>query len=544
MKIGIAQLNSTVGDFPGNAKRLLNAYREAMEQGAEIVVAPELALSGYTSRDLVFQSGYVESCLQALDYLAGEVGDVPFLLGYLDINRERVGKPFRNAAAFLHEGEVKQRVYKSLLPTYDVFDERRYFHPAEKCEPVEWNGRKLGVTICEDIWTEEFLERPLYLRDPVSELVEAGAEIILNLSASPYHQGKVPRRRQLVREVAREHRVPVVYCNAVGGNEHLVFDGHSLVVNRKGRPLAQLASFQEEIAVIDPSEREEVAIDDLPMEEELCKALVLGLRDYVEKCGFERLCLGLSGGIDSALTAVLAVEAVGADRVVGLTMPSEFSSAGSVADSQALAKNLGIACEEVSIQDSFESVKRAMAPLFVGESEDVTEENMQARLRGLFLMAYANKKGSLLISTGNKSELAVGYGTMYGDMCGGVGVLADVTKSTVYALARWINRGREIIPWNSIEKAPSAELRPDQKDQDSLPPYAELDEILDLYIEKQLSVEDILAQTEHGESLVRWVTRRVDLNEWKRYQAAPGIRVTAKSFGPGRRVPIVKKYLS
>ncbi len=542
MKIAIAQINSIVGDFPGNAKRILHAYREALEGGAELVVTPELSLAGYTARDLVFKSGYVESCLQALDYLADEVREVPLVVGYLDKNTQRHGKPFRNAAAFLHEGEVRQKVFKTLLPTYDVFDEWRYFCPGEKREVIEWKGHKLGLTICEDIWTEEFLPRPLYVIDPVAELMADGAEVIINLSSSPFHQGKVAQRRQLVMDVAREHRVPVVYCNSVGGNDQLLFDGNSMVVNKKGRVLAYLESFREEVAVVDLKAREEVKVVDLKTEESLYRALVLGLRDYVWKCGFEKVCLGLSGGIDSALTAALAVAALGAENVHGLTMPSDFSSSGSVDDSLHLAKNLGIGCDTVPIAGAYEAVKSAMAPVFAGDAEDVTEENMQARIRGLFLMSYSNKKGALLLSTGNKSELAVGYCTMYGDMCGGLAVISDLAKTQVYALSRWINRDEEIIPWSTIEKEPSAELRPDQRDQDSLPPYEVLDEILELYVEKQLSADDILKRTGHEENMVRWVARRVDLNEWKRSQAAPGLRVTSKAFGVGRRIPIVQKY--
>lgn len=542
MKIAIAQINSIVGDFPGNAKKILNAYRESLEGGAELVVTPELSLAGYSSRDLVFQSDYVDKCLQALDYLAGEVDDIPLLVGYIDKNSRRVGKPFHNAAAFLQNGEVKERIFKSLLPTYDVFDERRYFHPSNKREVFEWNGRKLGITICEDIWTEEFLERPLYLRDPVAELMADGAEIIINLSSSPFHGGKVPRRRQLVAEVAREHRVPVVYCNAVGGNDQLIFDGHSMLVNKKGRVMMQMKSFEEEVRVVDTNASEETAVKDLKIEEMNYRALVLGLRDYVQKCGFQKVCLGLSGGIDSALTAALAVAALGPENVHGLTMPSEFSSAGSIDDSLTLAKNLGIKCDTVPIGVTYEAAKSAMASVFGGAAEDVTEENMQARIRGMFLMSFSNKTGALLLTTGNKSELAVGYCTMYGDMCGGLAVISDLPKTKVYALSRWINRNEEIIPWSSIEKAPSAELRADQKDQDSLPPYEVLDDILELYVEKQLSADDILAQTDHAEDIVRWVVRRVDLNEWKRHQAAPGLRVTSKAFGVGRRIPIVKKF--
>jgi NAD+ synthase (glutamine-hydrolysing) len=544
MKVGIAQINGVIGDFPGNAKRLLQAYRECLEQGAELVVTPELSLAGYPPRDLVFKSQFVPKCLQALDYLAGEVKEVPLLVGYVDLNDSGCpGKPFRNAAAFLHRGAIVAKVWKTLLPTYDVFDERRYFEPGKKCEPIVWNGLRLGVTICEDIWTEEYLHRPLYERDPVQELCAQGIDLLVNLSASPFHLGKPEIRREMMAEVAKEAAVPIIYANAIGGQDQLLFDGHSLVATPDGRIAVQMPGFTEQCLTVD--------LDAFPQGEaplpqpvaagQLFDALVLGLRDYVKKCGFRSVCLGLSGGIDSALTAVLAAEALGPENVHGLTMPSPFSSGGSVDDSVALAETLGIRCTTVPIADTFASIKAAMAPLFEGTKEDVTEENMQARIRGLYLMSLSNKFGHLLLTTGNKSELAVGYCTIYGDMCGGLAAISDLPKTRVYELSRWINRHREIIPWNTIDKPPSAELRPDQKDQDTLPPYDVLDGILELYVERHLSADEIVS---HGyeENLVRWVQRRVDLNEWKRQQAAPGLRVTSKAFGMGRRMPIVQGF--
>lgn len=544
MKIGIAQINATVGDFPRNAKRILNAYREALDLGAELVVTPEMSLVGYPPRDLVFKSQFVPKCLQALDYLASEIGEVPLLVGYVDRNDSGgPGKPFRNAVAFLVDGKVAGKVFKTLLPTYDVFDERRYFEPGAQGVPIEWNGQRLGVTICEDLWTEEFLERPLYQRDPVVELRKVGMDVMINLSASPFHVGKPGQRRTLLGEVAKEAGVPLVYCNAVAGNDELVFDGHSLVVGADGVVRKQLAGFREEVAVVDVSADEVEEFRESCEEEQVYNALVLGLRDYVHKCGFEKACLGLSGGIDSALTAVLAVEALGAEHVHGITMPSRYSSEGSVSDSVELAANLGMRCDTVPIRESFEAVKGALAPIFAGRAEDVTEENMQARIRGLYLMSLSNKFNYLLLTTGNKSELAVGYCTIYGDMCGGLAAISDLPKTRVYDLARWINREREIIPWDTIEKAPSAELRPDQKDQDTLPPYEVLDAILELYVERQISGDDIIAEHGFDEQTVRWIQRRVDLNEWKRQQAAPGLRVTSKAFGIGRRLPIVQNFL-
>ena len=543
MRIGIAQTNATVGDFPGNAKRILAAYREALEGGADLVVTPEMSLVGYPPRDLVFKTQFLPKCLQALDYLAGEIGDVPLLVGYVDCNEsEMAGKPFRNAVAFLAGGEVVTRVYKTLLPTYDVFDERRYFEPWERCEAIEWNGVRLGVTICEDIWTEDNLRRPLYKRDPVEELRVSGVDVLLNLSASPFHVGKQAMRRKLLGAVARGMGVPLVYCNSVAGNDQLVFDGNSLVMGAHGEPLAQLTAFREEVRVVDLENVDPVAIEDPCEEEQLYEALVLGLRDYAHKCGFRQACLGLSGGIDSALTAVIAAGALGAENVHGLTMPSRYSSEGSVGDSQALAAALGMRCDVVPIRERFEAAKGAMKGVFGDRPEDVTEENMQARIRGLYLMSLSNKFGSLLLTTGNKSELAVGYCTMYGDMCGGLAVISDVPKTMVYAVARWINRNGEVIPRSTIEKAPSAELRPDQKDQDTLPPYEELDALLELYVERNVSGDDLIGNHGFDEQTVRWVQRRVDLNEWKRQQAAPGLRVTSKAFGIGRRFPIVQGF--
>lgn len=549
MKIGLAQINSTVGDFPANAKRIVSAYREALDQGAELVLVPEMALVGYPPRDLVFKSGFVDKCLQALDYLKGEIGEVPLVVGYVDHNQKHgPGKPFRNAAAFLVNGEIKSRVFKTLLPTYDIFDERRYFEPSEQCQPVEWNGRRIGITICEDVWTEDFLHRPLYKRDPVSELREMDVEVILNLSASPYHLGKGEVRRELLGDLAKKSGLPFVYCNSVGGNDQLIFDGGSLVMSSEGVPLVEMAPFDEEIAVAElftesPSRSSVRPIrKSLHPDEEVFRALVIGVRDYIHKCGFETACIGLSGGIDSALTAAVAVEAIGADNVLGITMPSPYSSQGSVDDSVSLAANLGIRCETVPIAEPFEAVRGALAPIFRGLPEDVTEENMQARIRGLYLMSLSNKFNHLLLTTGNKSELAVGYCTIYGDMCGGLAVISDLPKTRVFSVSRWLNRDREIIPWNTIQKPPSAELRPDQKDQDTLPAYEVLDEILELYVEKQLSPEEITENHGFEEKTVLWVQRQVDLNEWKRHQAAPGLRVTSKAFGIGRRIPIVQRF--
>lgn len=544
MRIGIAQINAVIGDFPGNAKRLLQAYRECLENDADLVITPELSLVGYPPRDLVLRSGFVDKCLQALDYLSGEVKEVPLLVGYLDHHDSGTpGKPFRNAAAFLHRGEVVEKRWKTLLPTYDVFDERRYFEPGEKCEPILWNGLRLGVSICEDIWIEGYQERPLYDRDPVKELCDHGIDVLLNLSASPFQLGKTGIRRELVAGLAKDAGVPVVFANAAGAQDELIFDGHSLVASPDGRIAVQMKGFEPACLTVDLDALPagEAALEIAEDGEQVFRALVLGLRDYAWKCGFRSACLGLSGGIDSALVAVIAAEALGPENVHGLTLPSGYSSPGSVSDSVALAQNLGIRCDTVPIEGVFGPVQSAMAPLFQGLAPDVTEENMQARIRGLLLMALSNKEGHLLLTTGNKSELAVGYCTMYGDMCGGLAVISDVPKTRVFELCRWINREQEIIPWSILEKPPSAELRPDQRDQDTLPPYPVLDGILELYVERQLAAEEIVT---HGydEATVRWVQRRVDRNEWKRRQAAPGLRVTTKAFGTGRQMPLAQGY--
>ncbi len=541
MKIGFAQLNTTVGDFVGNRGKLAEAYRELVEGGAELVLAPELAVCGYPPQDLVFKSRFVPTCAASLAELAEAVGEVPFVVGYVEENSGSVGAPFYNAAAVLHRGEIAHRTRKTLLPTYDVFDEGRYFAPGEGGQPFVHRGKRLGITICEDIWTEKYLRRRLYDRDPVENLRVQGIDLLVNLSASPFSEGKPSQRLNMIREVAATAGCPVVYCNAVGGNDQLIFDGHSMAVGVEGRAVA-LGGFREANVVLD--------LDELPaappvFASEIAQvhdALVLGLGDYARKCGFKSAVLGLSGGIDSAVTACLAVEAFGAANVHGVSLPSRYSSDGSKDDAAALAANLGMAYRTVPIESMFRAVRGELDPLFEGRAEDATEENLQARLRGVTLMALSNKFGHLLLTTGNKSELAVGYCTLYGDMCGGLAVISDLPKTQVYELARHINREGEIIPWSSITKPPSAELRPDQRDQDTLPPYEILDAILELYVEESLSGADIIARG-FDESTVRWVQRRVDLNEYKREQAAPGLRVTSKAFGSGRRIPIAQRFV-
>ncbi|HMJ05906.1 MAG TPA: NAD+ synthase [Chthoniobacterales bacterium] len=542
MKIGFAQINPTVGDLPGNLAKITAAYERLSAAGAELIITPELAITGYPPQDLVFKSQFVPQNLEALERLQTIVtARAALLVGYVERNEGR-GKPFHNAAALLAHGTSMRKTYKSLLPTYDVFDEDRYFEPARAVAPLLLGERKLGVTICEDIWTESYLPRPYYDGDPIGTLVAQGAELIVNLSASPFTLGKPAVRREMIASLARTHGVPIFYCNAVGGNDELIFDGNSIAVNGRGDLIAQLPGFAEADAIVDSEAREMISIESRDDSAELCDALSLGVRDYMQKCGFQSAVLGLSGGIDSAVVAAVAVRALGAENVVGVSMPSPYSSRGSIEDALALARHLGIKCLQIPIGDAFASFKAQFAEIFAGLPEDTTEENMQSRLRGMILMSLSNKFGHILLTTGNKSELAVGYCTIYGDMAGGLAVISDVPKTMVYDLARWMNRERELIPTATIEKPPSAELKPGQVDQDTLPPYEILDEILRLYVEENLSARDISARG-FEEKTVRWVQRRVDLNEYKRAQAAPGIKVTSRAFGVGRRMPIAQRYI-
>src|SRR6266516_2751577 len=559
MKIGFAQINPTVGDLSGNFEKIIGAYERLAAAGAELVLTPELAIPGYPPQDLVFKSRFVPENLAVLERLHSRVEKAALLVGFVDRNEGR-GKHFHNAAALLERGKPIRKAHKLLLPTYDVFDEDRYFEPASRVEAFDLCGKKLGVMLCEDIWTEHYLPRPLYDVEPVRGLIEQGAEIIVNLSASPFSLHKPAVRREMVGALARAYHRPICYCDAVGGNDQLIFDGNSIAVNAAGELIAQLASFQEEEAIVDTDATAVIDFREGKTPEELFAALSLGLCDYLRKCNFRSAVVGLSGGVDSAVVAVIAVDALGAGNVVGVSMPSPYSSRGSVDDALALARNLGIQCLEIPITNAFAAFKAQFREIFKGLPENETEENMQPRLRAMTLMALSNKFGHLLLTTGNKSELAVGYCTIYGDMAGGLAVISDVPKTMVYELARWINSdyavqsGRKgdppspgsgvagIIPRSTIEKAPSAEFKPNQKDQDTLPPYEILDEILRLYVEENLSARDIIA---HGfdEKTVRWVQRRVDLNEYKREQAAPGLKVTSRAFGVGRRMPIAQKYV-
>ncbi|MGO9272533.1 MAG: NAD+ synthase [Terriglobia bacterium] len=543
MRIALLQLDQIVGDIGGNATRIRTATREAAKQGADLVVTSELALLGYLPRDLLLQPSLIRYSWEVLERLAAELcGAPPVLVGLAEPNHASEGRPLFNSAALLAGGEVLDRFHKCLLPTYDVFDEDRYFEPAPDNQVLRLGDWTLGVTICEDIWNDrDFWQRRRYHKDPVEVLAQAGANAVINLSASPFSVGKQYLRESMLSQMAAKHGLPLVYVNQVGGNDDLVFDGRSCAFDGTGKPIARGRAFKEDLVLVDldpPAGR--VEADDFSPESEIWRALVLGTGDYVRKCGFHSVLLGLSGGIDSAVTAAVAAEALGAGNVLGVLMPSPFSSRGSIEDAECLARNLGISTLTLPIEDVMQAFDRTLRPAFTGRPRDVTEENIQARIRGNLLMALSNKYGSLLLTTGNKSELAVGYCTIYGDMSGGLAVISDVPKTMIYRLARWLNAQRPAVPESILAKAPSAELRPDQTDQDTLPPYDLLDEILARHIERHQSAEEIITQGFDG-GTVRRVLHLVKIAEFKRKQAAPGIKVTDRAFGVGWRMPIASK---
>ena len=542
MNIAISQINTTVGDFDGNCDKIVDAWRHADEAGAELLVLPELALCGYPPRDLLAKPAFLRQNQVALDRLAKRGGRAVAVVGYASVNETNSGRPARNSAAVLRDGQVRALRHKTLLPTYDVFDEDRYFEPATDNTPVEILGKKIGITICEDIWNDEvFLNDRRYGRSPTDELTGGGAELLLNLSASPWNLGKEHSRHVLLSQLSTKAGCPVVYCNLVGGNDELVFDGGSQYYNGHGVLGASGAMFAEDLLLVDTETIVPKSSNTSGDDEKIHKALSLGVRDYLHKCGFASAVIGLSGGIDSAVTAAVAVNALGAENVRGVAMPSQYSSQGSLDDAEHLAKALGIQYDVVPIEPVFEQLKSQLGEIFEGLKEDTTEENMQARIRGNILMSMSNKFSSLLLTTGNKSELAVGYCTLYGDMCGGLAVISDLPKTKVYSLAKWINRDREIIPDSTLTKPPSAELRPGQVDQDSLPPYDMLDSILEAYVVDGQDAEAIIASG-HDKATVERIIRLINLNEYKRRQAAPGIKITSKAFGVGRRIPVAKRF--
>ena len=543
MKIALGQIKPTIGDFSGNSARIIDFSKRARAAGASLILFPELSVCGYPPRDLVERSAFVENNRKAVENIVAQTRGIAVICGVVTPAQAETGKSVMNSAVWLEDGKVVLQQSKMLLPTYDVFDEMRNFAPANSQSVFPFCGKKMALTICEDAWNDKrFWNKRLYTADPVELLVQAGGDFVLNISASPFWIGKRELRRDMLAAIARNYKVPVVMVNQVGGNDSLVFDGSSVVLDSSGNVVAQAKSFEEDLLLFETDPLAGEMHEQVSGEEgSVYSALVLGTRDYVHKCGFERVIIGLSGGIDSALTAAIAVEAVGAKNVIGVGMPGPYSSQGSIDDGRQLAENLGIRFELLCITDIFDSYRKTLQGVFAGMKEDVTEENLQSRARGGLLMALSNKFRALVLSTGNKSELGVGYCTLYGDMVGGLAVISDVPKTLVYRLSRYVNSRRAVIPQASLEKPPSAELRPDQKDSDSLPPYEVLDAILEDYVEDSHPAERIARERGIDLALVKRVLRMVDLAEYKRQQAAPGLKISGKAFGYGRRFPIAAK---
>ena len=542
MKIYIGQINPTVGALQSNAELIRRAYDDGVKAGADVVMVPELAVTGYPPRDLIDRQIFVTAALEVRDALAAMTGTTALVFGCITRNEGWCGKPLHNTAVVAQNGRILYEQHKSLLPTYDVFDELRYFEPGKGGKAIELAGARVGISICEDFWfDDEILGTKLYCRNPVDDLARQNVEVILNISASPFNAGKRKSRYDIFSEIAKRYRVPLVYVNQVGGNDELLFDGSSIAINADGETVFCAPAFREHSSLVDLRGDRCESVLALGEDEEIGLALTLGLRDYIRKCGFKDVVVGLSGGIDSAVTAAIAVEALGAEHVTGIAMPSQFSSQGSLDDARALAENLGMAFHVVPIQPLYEPYHSAFTDLFGVDTFDTTNENVQARIRGNILMAWSNRTGAMVVSTGNKSELAVGYCTLYGDMAGGLALLGDVYKTMIYRVARWLNRNRAVIPESSITKPPSAELRPNQTDKDSLPPYDILDGILKLYIEEWKEVDEIAAAG-FDRDLVARILKLVDTNEFKRRQAAPTIRVSQKAFGNGRQMPIAQRW--
>jgi NAD+ synthase/NAD+ synthase (glutamine-hydrolysing) len=543
MKIGLAQINTTVGDTSGNGGKIIQCHRRAEALGCELVIFPELAVTGYPPRDLVEKKAFVQDNLDALEKVAQQCRKAAAVVGFVDRNPAKVGKPVFNAAALLSRGKIEGVYHKSLLPTYDVFDEGRYFEPGERPLIFEKSGLSFGMTICEDIWIDPpASDRRLYRYDPLEPLEKASVDFIINISASPFSLHKEAVRRRMTEKLSGHSSAGIIYTNLVGGNDELIFDGASFVLDGEGKLRARAADFAEDLVIYDTETgtgdlREELGEDTA----HLAEALILGLKDYVTKCGFRKVILGLSGGIDSALTAALSVRALGQENVITVIMPSRYTSPESLVDAREIAGNLKIETLNISIDSIYDKYLESLEGLFKGTDEGVTEENIQARIRGNILMAMSNKFGHLVVNTGNKSELAMGYCTLYGDLSGGLSVLGDVPKTSVYRLGAYLNGEKGDIPERVFTKPPSAELKPDQKDEDILPPYDILDPILKMYIEDNLNLDEIVAAG-FPAPLVIEVINGVDINEYKRRQAPPVLRVTSKAFGMGRRLPIAQRY--
>ena len=544
MKIALAQINPTVGNFTGNLEKIVSASQRAAEMGARLTVFSELAVCGYPPADFLEKRSFLARCQTAVEELAAATSGLPtaVLAGVALAAPHEAGKPAVNAAVLLDGGHMLLEQHKRLLPFYDVFDEQRYFYPSRPQQVVELEGVRLAVTICEDAWNDKnFWPRRLYSVDPIEELMRQNPAVHINLSSSPFWHSKRAIRRQMLAAIARRDHVPVLMCNQTGGNDSLIFDGSSLALNAKGELIAQAASFKEDLVLVDPFDAARIPDPPEDDSEAAYRALVMGTRDYVRKCGFHKVLVSLSGGIDSALVAAIAAEALGAENVLCIGMPSPYSSAGSINDSRQLAANLGIRFEVIGISSLFQEFTHALEPVFTGLKPDTTEENIQSRIRGSLMMALSNKFSALVLTTGNKSEMAVGYCTLYGDMVGALAVIGDLVKTRVYAICRWLNREGEVIPSAILEKPPSAELRPEQKDTDSLPPYDVLDPILEAYVERYETPEHIAQAHGFPLELVQQVVRLVERSEYKRQQAAPVLKVTSKSFGMGRRFPIAVK---
>lgn len=543
MTVAIAQINTRVGDLKNNSAKILEYIQKARQSGADLVVFPELTICGYPPEDLVEKKAFVKKNVDTLNSLVPYTAGIGVLCGFAQPNESTEGHPVFNAAALIDDGKITGIQHKSLLPNYDVFDEMRHFEPAKEKRVFSFRGMKLGIGICEDSWNDkDFWKQRLYHTDPIEDLIRQGADLLLNISASPFHVNKNLLRLNMFRSIAQKYRKPCIFANLVGGNDSLIFDGSSFAMRSDGSILTQAAPFSEDLKIVDMNNGLPASNSwNMTEEEQILDALVLGLSDYLRKCAFKKAIIGLSGGIDSALVAAIAARSLGKENLIGVLMPSRYSSRHSVNDARALAENLGIEYRIIPIEPMYQSFLESLKPQFNGLPEDITEENIQARIRGNILMALSNKLHAMVLSTGNKSELAVGYCTIYGDMCGGLAVISDVPKTMVYRLARWINRSNEIIPENTILKAPSAELRPNQTDQDSLPPYEVLDGILKAYIE-DLKEEEEIVSLGYDPYVVKKVLKLVDMNEYKRRQAAPGLRVTTKAFGFGRRSPIAQGW--